>query len=108
MNIMSSLTSTEDEVPGKPTNLRTQVLVGVMVRVSWDPPEKSHVIVRQYVVSYGKMKPDGTVHYVPNNTFSYLLKNLREYFVLCKLSLACARLCRIIAVSFIEITLGVT
>ncbi len=71
---------TEDLVPGKPTNLRTRVVLG-MVRVSWDAPKESHIVVRQYVLSYGKMTPDDKFEYLSNTTTSFLLKNLRKYFV---------------------------
>ena len=71
---------TEDVVPGKPTNLVTRVVLG-MVRVSWDPPKESHIVVRQYVLSYGKMTPDEDFKKLANTTTSFLLQNLRKYFL---------------------------
>ena len=66
-------------VPGKPTNLVTRVVLG-MVQVSWDPPKETHIVVRQYVLSYGKMTPDENSRNLPNTTTSFLLQNLRKYF----------------------------
>ena len=70
----------EDLVPGQPTNMRIRVVLG-MVQVTWDPPKESHIIVRNYVLSYGKMTPGDNFITLPNTTTTYLVKNLRKYFL---------------------------
>ena len=68
----------EDLVPGQPTNMRIRVVLG-MVQVSWDPPKESHIVVRNYILSYGKMTPGDNFKTLSNTTTTYLVKNLREY-----------------------------
>ena len=52
-----------------------------MVQVSWDPPKESHIVVRGYVLSYGKRTPDDSSKNLPNITTKYLLRNLRKSFL---------------------------
>ena len=40
-------------VPGRPTSLRVRPFPSSIV-VSWTPPEEQHIMVRGYILGYGK------------------------------------------------------
>ena len=43
----------ESMVPGRPTSLRVRPFPSSIV-VSWTPPEEQHIMVRGYILGYGK------------------------------------------------------
>ncbi|CAL1539674.1 unnamed protein product, partial [Lymnaea stagnalis] len=67
----------ESEVPGQPAHLYAQPKANSII-VSWAPPSPhSKILVRGYVLGYGKGIDDVFKHSLDSNTHDYHIKNLQ-------------------------------
>ncbi|XP_014240160.1 neogenin isoform X2 [Cimex lectularius] len=73
----------ETTVPDKPSDLKAKAN-GDSITVVWSPPKNTNILVREYIITWGKGIPDDYVEKLDGKQRHYVIKNLEpnsEYVI---------------------------